>query len=350
MSVSASARQLEHWHALEASAWIETLRCPKPGDEARFVSWLKESPRNVRDFLLMLSVEQSLDRLDAARRHDLAALLEQVSSVVPAPRSAATVARRRRAWRWAVAAGVLVALSALLLDLTLQASRWRTYETEVGEQRAFDLEDGSIVHLNTHSRIAVRLGTERREVRLLQGEALFRVHHEPARPFLVSTDDAVVRAVGTEFDVYRRDDGTVVAVLEGRVNVTPTASEAPQPTPPPSGARPVRSATSRSLSASEEARISHAGTVSVRAVGNVGDAVAWQERRLVFEQESLARIVEEFNRYRRIPIRLEGESVRDRIYSGIFDADDADSLVEVLEHDPALEVERTPGEIRVALR
>ena len=80
--------------------------------------------------------------------------------------------------------------------------------------------------LNTHSRVAVRLGAHAREVRLLRGEALFHVAHDPSRPFLVSTDDAVVQAVGTQFDVYRRDDGTVVAVLEGRVNVTTAAAGA----------------------------------------------------------------------------------------------------------------------------
>ena len=61
---------------------------------------------------------------------------------------------------------------------------------------------------------------------MLRGEALFRVHHDAGRPFRVYTDDAIVQAVGTQFDVYRRDDGTVVSVLEGRVDVTPAAAVA----------------------------------------------------------------------------------------------------------------------------
>ena len=192
--------------------------------------------------------------------------------------------------------------------------------------------------LNTHSRVAIRLGTHAREVRLLRGEALFHVAHDPSRPFLVSTDDAVVQAVGTQFDVYRRDDGTVVAVLEGRVNVT---TAAPAPAASGSAAAPVagrgapRAAAVRSLGASQEAQVSHEGSVSIREVNNVSDTVAWRERRLIFRDQTLEQIVGEFNRYRAHPIRLEGSGVSERVYTGVFDADDADSLLQVLARDPA---------------
>ena len=207
--------------------------------------------------------------------------------------------------------------------------------------------------LNTHSRVAVRLGAHAREVRLLRGEALFHVAHDPSRPFLVSTDDAVVQAVGTQFDVYRRDDGTVVAVLEGRVNVT---TAAPAPAASGSAAAPVagrgapRAAAVRSLGASQEAQVSHEGSVSIREVNNVSDTVAWRERRLIFRDQTLEQIVGEFNRYRAHPIRLEGSGVSERVYTGVFDADDADSLLQVLARDPALAVEREGEAILVRLR
>ena len=207
--------------------------------------------------------------------------------------------------------------------------------------------------LNTHSRVAVRLAAHAREVRLLRGEALFHVAHDPSRPFLVSTDDAVVQAVGTQFDVYRRDDGTVVAVLEGRVNVT---TAAPAPAASGSAAAPVagrgapRAAAVRSLGASQEAQVSHEGSVSIREVNNVSDTVAWRERRLVFRDQTLEQIVGEFNRYRAHPIRLEGNGVSERVYTGVFDADDADSLLQVLARDPALALEREGEAIVVRLR
>jgi transmembrane sensor len=362
-------RELETLYAVEASGWVETMRRASPGDEMRFVAWLKESPRNVRDFLLMLSLDQALETLDAERLRSIEALIAKVDARVrplmpraaaasPAgtpgavPAGSAAGARPRPLRRAALAAGVLVAAAGVLLWYAHPG--FREFETATGEQRTFELEDGSVVSLNTHSRIAVRLGPHTREVRLLRGEALFHVAHDPGRPFLVSTDDAVVQAVGTQFDVYRRDDGTVVAVLEGRVDVT---AAAPAPASSGSAAQPVagrraaaRSSAARSLGASQEAQVSHEGSVSIREVNNVSDTVAWRERRLIFRDQTLGQIVSEFNRYRAHPIRLEGSAVSERVYTGVFDADDAESLLQVLAQDPALEVERSAGGITVRPR
>jgi transmembrane sensor len=350
-------RELEALYAVQASGWVETMRHASPGDEMRFVAWLKESPRNVRDFLLMLSLDCALEKLDAERLHSIEALITKVDQRVapltmrPAPAAAAAAARSRRL-RWAaLAASILIASVGALVWYA--HPRFHEFETATGEQRTFELEDGSVVSLNTHSRVAVRLAAHAREVRLLRGEALFHVAHDPSRPFLVSTDDAVVQAVGTQFDVYRRDDGTVVAVLEGRVNVTPAA---PAPAASGSAAAPVadrgvpRAAAVRSLGASQEAQVSHEGSVSIREVNNVSDTVAWRERRLIFRDQTLEQIVGEFNRYRTLPIRLEGSGVSERVYTGVFDADDADSLLQVLARDPALAVEREGEATLVRLR
>src|ERR1700729_2760986 len=109
------ARELEALYSVQASGWVETIRHASPGDEMRFVAWLKESPRNVRDFLLMLSLDCALEKLDAERLHSIEALIMKVDQRVtpltlrPAPAAAAAAgARSRRLRRAALAAGVLV--------------------------------------------------------------------------------------------------------------------------------------------------------------------------------------------------------------------------------------------------
>ena len=88
-------RELEALYAVQASGWVETMRHASPGDEMRFVAWLKESPRNVRDFLLMLSLDCALEKLDAERLHSIEALIAKVDQRVtpltlrPAPAAAA---------------------------------------------------------------------------------------------------------------------------------------------------------------------------------------------------------------------------------------------------------------------
>ena len=74
------------------------------------------------------------------------------------------------------------------------------------------------------------LSDRQREVTLLEGQALFRVAKDRHRPFVVRAGDAQVRAIGTEFDVYRKQVATIVTVVEGRVE-TYDASDSAGGTP-----------------------------------------------------------------------------------------------------------------------
>ncbi len=356
-SIENPDRRLEFLHAQQASAWVQVLLDPTAEQRAAFVKWLKDSPRNVRDFLFMLTIEQALDHLDSHRVRDIEALLSQadgrvVSLTGALPRGPASpripisrgqsalLERATTRWprKWIAVAATAAAASLLVWTLLARESHgWKEFATATGEQRAFDLEDGSVIHLNTHSRIALRFAGQTREVRLLQGEALFRVHHDAARPFRVYTSDAVIQAVGTQFDVYNRPEGTEVAVIEGRVNVTPESHPALAKFNIPAASVREDPAT-RSVGASEEARIDRGGVLSVRVAPDVSDAVAWRERRLVFRQETLAHIVAEFNRYNARQISLEGTDVANRVFTGVFDADDPDSLAQVLARDLSLSV------------
>jgi len=338
------------------------MRDPSPQDKAAFVAWLKESPRNVRDFLLMISVDRALDDLDGERLHDIEALLasadRRITPIFRRPMPTAILSPRHSRRQWvAVAASVLVAVIGGWLIWGLGASDWRTFTTATGEQRAFELEDGSVINLNTHSRVAIRFGREARDVRLLEGEALFNVHHNSARPFRVYTHDAVVQAVGTQFNVYQRAQDTVVSVIAGRVNVAagPEAhADSPKLSPlkpaVPTIAAPPRTASVHSVGPNEEAHISSAGSVSVRSLPDITEAVAWRDRRLIFREQTLEHIVEEFNRYSRKQIQLQGADVENRVYTGVFDVDDTESLEQVLAHDADLIVDQSEAGIVIRHR
>src|ERR1700727_415512 len=135
----AQTRALEALYALQVSGWVETMRSPSPGDEMRFVAWLKESPRNVRDFLLTLSLDCALEKLDAERLHSIEALITKVDQRVmpltlrPAPAAAAAAGARSRRLRWAaLAAGVLVAAMGALFWYAHPG--FHEFETATGEQ------------------------------------------------------------------------------------------------------------------------------------------------------------------------------------------------------------------------
>ena len=352
------AAQLEYLHSHLASGWIETLRHAGPKRRAEFVAWLKESPRNVHELLLMLAVDRALEHLDADRVRDIESLLAQVDQqVVGFPVAAHHESgrpSRGHPWRWFGVAASLVVISVIVWRLWNPfgaqdtAAPWKEYQTAKSEQRAFELEDGTVIHLNIDSRVAVRFSRQMRLVKLLEGEALFKVHHDPNRPFRVSTSDAVIQDVGTQFNVYSRADATVIAVLEGSVNVTPQEHPALPPAPASPDA-PIASAiwpptpatASRTLSVNQEAQITHSGSITVHTLSDASDAVAWQQRRLVFHQQTLQHIIEEFNRYSQRKIRLEGIAIMRHRFTGVFDADDPESLVQVLARESDLAVEKS---------
>jgi transmembrane sensor len=104
------------------------------------------------------------------------------------------------------------------------------------------------------------------------------------------------------------------------------------------------------VSSSEEAQIAKGGEMNVRAVTDVADAVAWRARRVIFRERRLDFIAEEFNRYSRKKIVLDGPGVESRVYTGVFDADDVESLAQVLARDPALVVDNSQESITVKVR
>ena len=63
---------------------------------------------------------------------------------------------------------------------------------------------------------------------------------------------------------------------------------------------------------------------------NVERTLAWRERRLVFDGEPLASVVEEFNRYNSPPLVVSDARLREQHISGVFGANDPESLLDFL--------------------
>jgi transmembrane sensor len=225
----------------------------------------------------------------------------------------------------------------------------QTYTTKVGEQRTLELEDGSFVTLNTNSQLKVRFKRTARILQLASGEALFTVHHDADRPFLVDTGDSVIRAVGTQFDVYRKTGGTIVSVLEGTVQVLPETSPMAALSSNLTQSLDAK-VVSTQATAGETVDVSQAGVTKHRQT-SAAEVIAWQQRRLVFHDDTLRDIAAEFNRYNRAPkIQIEGEQARQHRFAGTFDANAPDALVSALRSDDTLVIERGPDRIVIKSR
>lgn len=98
--------------------------------------------------------------------------------------------------------------------------------TEGGERNEMHLSDGSFIKLNVESRLTYP-GDFKQEIREvhLEGEAYFNVASDE-RPFYVHTEGALIKVLGTEFNVksYKDEDRVNVVVASGKVAVRPAAA------------------------------------------------------------------------------------------------------------------------------
>lgn len=223
-----------------------------------------------------------------------------------------------------------------------------TYATAVGEQRSITLDDGSSVELNARSRLRVRFTEDRRLVDLLEGQALFRVTKDPTRPFVVVSDKMRVRAVGTQFDVNRRQSTTTVTVIEGRVGVDPSAAGA-RMFAPVSAARDRNYGAEVFLDAGQQLTVTPKAASVPRRV-NIATATAWTQRQLIFDSAPLAEVAEEFNRYNKRPIVIHDRTLDAFGVIGVFSSADSAALVKFLRAQPEIEVTETGSEVAITRR
>jgi transmembrane sensor len=210
--------------------------------------------------------------------------------------------------------------------------------TAIGEQRSTVLPDHSIVELNTQSAVRIAYTSHERRIELVRGEAFFEVASDPSRPFVVSTELATARALGTRFTVYRAPSGTVVTVAEGRVLVRYTGKAGQSGTGRPSSIESVE------LVPGTQADAIPGSSVQVHPV-NVDRSLAWRDRRLVFEGDTLANVVREFNRYNVPRLEIVDPRLSDQRISGVFGANDPQSLLDFLSQVDHINVSRADPEV-----
>jgi transmembrane sensor len=173
------------------------------------------------------------------------------------------------------------------------------------------MPDGSAIVLNTATRISTHFTDAQRQVRLLEGEALFNVAKDPSRPFVVEAGETRVRAVGTSFSVRRMLDGSIqVLVREGVVEVTREGGGGVS--------APVRAVANTKL-------ISHPGDPTqsqVLANADVARELGWREGRVSFDGVSLQQAADEFARYNDTRITFATPAIAHRKVTGLFAAND----------------------------
>lgn len=188
----------------EAAAWVVRLRDASDADWESFTAWLEADPAHGEAYEMMALADLELDDLPLNRP-------QPRPLVAPAPEPRRFGRRSFMGWGGAAIAAALVGAIALNLN-------GGSYEvvTGAGQRQVIALEDGSRIELNGATRIVLDEDNPR-FARVEQGEALFTVVHDEARPFRVDAGAARLTDLGTVFNVVHDAGRTDVAVAEGAV-------------------------------------------------------------------------------------------------------------------------------------
>jgi len=243
---------------------------------------------------------------------------------------------RRPAARWRVlamaAAGGLLAACLALAVLALPGP---TYETRPGESHQVALSDGSQIILAPASRLHAASRWRPRALSLEHGEAFFVVAHQGGQPFTVQAGDALVRVVGTRFNVHSGVGRAVrVEVEQGVVQVSN---------------RPDRQDRVVTLRAGQTVVADTRG-LTVGTLAQADLAGGWRQGRLAYDDAPLAEVVADLNRYGRRPLAIGSPATGRLKVTTAFDVAQADRFVAELPR--VLPVRLTPdgrgGRILVA--
>jgi transmembrane sensor len=212
--------------------------------------------------------------------------------------------------------------------------------TEVGERSTIQLSDGSSVELNTDTEVEVRYTDSRRNLILVRGQALFKVAKNPDRPFMVYAGGRVITALGTEFEVRMNQSDVAVTLVEGRITVTNVNLDEARDEP-----ADVDSVELVAGQVYDSAR----GVLSDVSEDALERALSWRQGRLDFQNETLADVVIEINRYSRRKLVLSDPSIGELYISGSFKAGSVENFATAMTALYPLTLEEAPNRDQLVL-
>jgi transmembrane sensor len=301
----------EHERMEIASDWLLRMQA-EPITEQELASWLRWYDADPANRLAFEKVQETFEAIHGQPQESKTSWARQLT-VAPDAASPRHSGVGRNPFPWLSHHRALFAAAATALAFAIGIGAWQwqqsesvqtaAFKTERATHRLVSLPDGSKVRLGAKSQLFTNFTPQTRYLVLEGGEAFFEVAKDLARPFLVQAGTVTVRAVGTEFNVRRVNDQTIVAVAEGRVEIV-------QESPTSKSAKPVR------LSAGEQATIGPIlATVSLYQV-ETSKVGSWRDGRLEFVDEPLGAVIGTINRYSASDVVITDSALGDLRFTG----------------------------------
>lgn len=319
MSMTKIERQAASWAAKSEHGEVpETER-------AEFKSWIEADVRHRGAYLKALAVQIRIAKIGK-------------SSPTPAPckvQYPKPIEQRRIMIVGSIAATLLLLISGRML---WQNTLFTDIVTATGTNRVVNLPDGSVLTLNTATKVHVEYTVFSRTINLLHGEALFDVAKNKLVPFKVNAGSVRVQAVGTSFSVAQTRPKTIdVLVREGKVVVKSITRDRVE---------------TAQIAANMRAAVTGNGHIEARTTSpsDVSNALIWRRGLIFFERKPLSEAATEFARYSDMKIEIMDPSASKRIVSGVFRADSPLAFATAASQALDLKIVRKTDSIQLSTR
>lgn len=278
--------------------------------EDELAAWRAEDRANDSAFAALLDMTEKLDTVgEQALQEEWERELEEAAST-----------RSRQRWVAgfsSLAAGMVVA-AVMTVSMWVSGPEPMIYETTKGQRSTIALEDGSVLHLNTDTRVTALLADDTRSIRIDRGEAFFDVKRDENRPFLVDAGDTQVRVLGTKFNVRLGASSNIVSVLSGLVSVAQREAD-------------DRVKEVALLHAGEQASHDTDKKEAVVDQFDQGAVMAWRTGKAVYHEAPLQTVVKDLNRYFDVPLEIADEDLAALPVTGTFNLTDQGVVIDALE-------------------
>lgn len=288
----------------------------------RIERWLQSDIVNEKALLQIATIYYAQDRQKRITNRDSLHAFETVQRRIRSKNKKNMIFRISHLVAAACIMGVIF-LSALLLyshePVSVHSAQVITVQANSGMRSQFMLSDGTIVHLNSGSKLSypTTFSDEQRKVSL-NGEACFKVAHNPECPFIVgvSDDQLQVKVLGTEFNLnaYENETNVITTLVSGQVDIIINR-----------GGKTV----SQNLQPSDKATYDLlAGKMNIEKV-NTQYETSWTEGKLMFKNSLLPDVLKKIAFFYNVKFEVKNESINNYRLTGVFDNR---QLVQVLDY------------------
>ena len=298
---------------------------PSGDRDLYWTNWMKSNPDKVEGLNKARALARQLKfKEDFMADEEKEELLRNIIAQRVSDEGARVIAlKRQRSIRWLkIAASFLIVLSLgysyrYWSPVSAPVVALKTISNLKGQRTRVVLPDESVVYLNASSTLSFpeKFSESERSV-ALTGEAFFEVVKNPAKPFVVRTNNLRTAVLGTTFNVrsFDEDSAIKVSLVTGKVRVT-------------RGQHPLSDGQERVLYPGEQLTYHKADSSFERSSFNVLAVTGWKDGVLVFDNADFAGFIDKLEQWYDVEIIVAGNPSVEWRVNGHFDNE---SLEEVL--------------------